>query len=190
MRFAAAVMLAVTVFFGASYSRELPHISEFADANVEIRVSVSELGISDENSEEWYYAILDDGRMLKADPFEADGMTVFHVANDCFSACIDREKNKVLNELIKVEIKDDTGNVLTNDPIIEGIFREIGKLEHELFDIKIMKVKEAYFVYLQLNVNWQLPCYLYRYDLEQEKLDEVAVWQEKRVTGIKIETDE
>ena len=49
-----------------------------------------------------------------------------------------------------------------------------------------MKVKKEYFVYLELNVNWQHPCYLYRYDLEQEKLDEVAVWQEQVVTGIKI----
>lgn len=133
-----------------------------------------------------YLAVADGPRLMTCDPFEADAMTVYYVPMDCFESYIDREANKVLNRLVYIEIQDEEGNRCNSSPVIDDIFHQIALLEHDLFTLKIYDVSGEYFVYVELNVNWWLPCSLYYYNQIRGELIPLYTLSDQETTGVHV----
>lgn len=130
------------------------------------------------------FAVADRHRLMPCDPFPVDEATIYQVPYGCFKSYIDN--NKVLNRLVRVEIRDEAGQPCGQFPIMDDIFQQIATLEHDLFVVRIYDVSGEYFVYVELNVNWWDPCDLYYYDQERHELIQLYELAEKETVGIHI----
>ena len=140
----------------------------------------------DESQVVEYFAIADGERLKPCDPFVADDMTIYYVPHQCFESYIDRDKNMVLNRLNYVAVTDEEGTRLETPPIAQDIFEQVAHLEHDLFGIKLFALEDEWFVYVELNVNWWLPCDLYYYNATEKKLVELVEFNNKEVQGLHI----
>lgn len=141
---------------------------------------------SDDPTDLQYLAVADGSRLMPCDPFEADAMTVYDIPMGCFESYIDSEANKVLNRLVYIEIQDEEGNRCNSSPAIDDIFHQIALLEHDLFTLKIYDVSGEYFVYVELNVNWWLPCSLYYYNQIRGELIPLYTLSDQETTGVHV----
>ena len=140
----------------------------------------------DKTTDLQYLAVADGSRLMPCDPFEADAMTVYDIPMGCFESYIDSEANKVLNRLVYIEIQDEEGNRCNSSPVIDDIFHQIALLEHDLFTLKIYDVSGEYFVYVELNVNWWLPCSLYYYNQIRGELIPLYTLSDQETTGVHV----
>ena len=76
-----------------------------------------------------------------------------------------------------------------------GLFYEIIKnlmqcvadtAEHDFFSVTIIIDDGKYFVFEELNVNWQSPCLLYQYDTDAGALQELSRWEDVKLQGISL----
>ena len=121
---------------------------------------------------------------MECEAFEADPWIVYNVPRDCFESYL--SNNKVLNRLVYVAVKDEDDNICETPAVINDIFKQIEHLEHDLMTIRIYNVKDEFFVYVELNVNWWTPCSLYYYNQLNKRLIELKTFSNRSIEGIKI----
>lgn len=138
----------------------------------------------EENPASHYYVLADGLRATHTDAIEPDSATIYEVPLDCIESYIDR--NKVLNRLNYIAVTDEDGNPLPAPAIMEKIFPEIAKLEHDCLTTRIFEIAGEYFVYAELNVNLWCPCALYYYHQETGKLLELYTFSEESIRQIQI----
>ena len=136
-----------------------------------------------------YFAVSGDGRTQEAEPFESDEIIVCRVDADCFDTYkdIDEEgRGKFVNRLADVSIWDESGEPVPRTETLMRILQAASWLEHDLFNVRILRAGEAYFLYVQLNVNWWTPCTLYWYDPVRCGLVELCEFDSKETVGLRV----
>lgn len=132
-----------------------------------------------------YYEINDKGVKRNVDVFVLDDAMVINV-NDCYDSYIDN--NKVLNKLTIdscVLISDNEERIeISNE--LQVVIESISKLEHDMLDVRLFKIKEEYYVVVEFNVNIWSPYSLYYFDKDKEKLKEIYTFDGEDIVGIKI----
>lgn len=135
----------------------------------------------------YYYNVSNDGRVQETDPFVPDDMTVTRIARDSLESYIDREKNKVLNRLQDVYVYDESGERVPNtDPLVDAVMQQAATLEHDIMELRMLRIGEETFLYTELNVNLWCPCELYWYDPAQDRLVELYTFNELEVVGLRV----
>lgn len=112
-----------------------------------------------------FYEINDHGGKREVPRFDYDYENIYYPVG-CFEAYIDRDKNKVLNNLTlqTCHIVDQLENEVEPDDTLLAIIEEISKLEHDLLRVRINQTEKAYYVTVELNVNWIEPYDFYKYE--------------------------
>lgn len=118
----------------------------------------------------------------KTDEFLSDDLVIYTAKPDTFISFI--KNNKVLNRLNNIELENIDINSLSDKEILASIFLEAEKIEHEIWEFKILKSDGRYFVLIKLNVNWQSPNDLYEYDLIENDLMFLHTLKSKDIVGI------
>ena len=117
---------------------------------------------------------------------QADPATFYTIPNGCFKSYIDRDRNKVLNRLDHMALKDEAGNQVPVSETHARIFQHIAELEHDMFHIRLIETGNQTFVYLELNVNLWTPCCLYWYDRDADAMVLLHEWDEEEVIGLRL----
>ena len=167
-----------------------PHYDDF-DIETEgivdvVVISHSSVMSGRKETETRYYSLANNQRIRLSETFEPDEMTILTVPYDCFESYVDRGKNKVLNRLDHMELKDADRNPISVSDEQSRIFRHLAELEHDLMDIRFIETGGETFVYLELNVNLWTPCCLYWYDHEKDTLVLLHEWDAQEVIGLHL----
>ncbi len=168
--------------FGDPYSKFDPETEGIVDVIVIAHPSVMS---NRETTETRYYSLARNQRICLTEAFEPDPMTVYTVPWGCFESYIYRS-SKVLNRLDHMALEDADKNPVPVSDEQAKIFHHIADLEHEMFNVRFLETNEETFVYLELNVNLWLPCCLYWYDRETDKLILLYKWDEEEVIGLHL----
>ena len=131
-----------------------------------------------------YYSIYSKAYKREIDEFVSDEIEIYMGDNNVFRSYI--SDDGVLNKLKKTELKDSDGNIVENNETIIGIFQAAEKLKHDIWEFQVLKVEDQYFALVKLNVNWQSPCDLYKYDKDTKSLDLIYGFQSLDIIGILI----
>lgn len=136
-----------------------------------------------------YFAVSVDGRVQETAAFEGDEITVYEVDSNCFDTYyyVDEDgRGGFVNRLADVCILDEDGEPVPRTRTLMRILQAASWLEHDLFTVRILQAGEAYFLYVELNVNWWLPCTLYWYDPARNGLVELCEFDSKETVGLRV----
>lgn len=136
-----------------------------------------------------YYAVAADGRTQKTAPFEGDALTVWAVDSDCFDTYkgIDnRGRHEFINRLVDVRVWDENGSPVPRTQTLMKVLQTVSWLEHDLWEVRILRAGDAWFVYVELNVTGSSPCTLYWYDPARDGLVEVCSFNGKETVGLRV----
>ena len=136
-------------------------------------------------SETRWYTLANGQRIQPAGPFAPDA-AVCTVPSDCFESCVDPAHNKVLNRLRRIKLLDDQGIPIPVNRKIEGLFRCLAGLEHDLLSITIFDSGGDCFACVELNVNWHSPYELYYYDRSANRLIPLYRWEGEAIVGLRV----
>lgn len=129
-----------------------------------------------------YYEVNDRRNTRKVDKFECNNEIIY--LKGCFNSYLDHKKNKVLNKYNKMcQVVDSNYNHIKNNKDVDSIIKLMAKLEHGMIEPKIIKTKNNYYVVVPLDVNWQSPYDLYKY--ENNKLKFIYTFESEDIIGIK-----
>ncbi|MBO4989353.1 MAG: hypothetical protein J6D37_03365 [Clostridia bacterium] len=135
---------------------------------------------SSENSVR-YWAVHETGRHEEIDAFEYDKPIVYRAKYGCFHSEI--VNGKVQSFFDKADLIDENGNEIEETQTMIRIMQEAARItDHDIFAFSILQVGETYYVQIDLNVNWQSPCKLYRYEGE---LKHLGTWDSVTIIGIR-----
>ncbi len=146
----------------------------------------------DNNADICYYSLTTDGKVTEAEPFTPDEMEIFTVpVNRCFNEYTiefgnSNHTHRNYTYISDMILEDEDGKNVEITPIISDIFKEALAIGHDMFEMKIFKLDDEYFVYAELNVNLWYPCGLYYYNQEASKLIKLYEFDDEEITGIKI----
>lgn len=146
----------------------------------------------DNNVDICYYSLTTDGKVTEAEPFTPDEMEIFTVpVNRCFNEYTiefgnSNHTHRNYTYISDMILEDEDGKNVEITPIISDIFKEALAIGHDMFEMKIFKLDDEYFVYAELNVNLWYPCTLYYYNQEISELIELYKFDDEEITGIKI----
>ena len=131
-----------------------------------------------------YLTVLDNGKDKTADEFNSDEFIRYSV--DCTKIDSEIKYNKIYNKVNDARIYDKDGHA-ADDPVMNGLLlKAVEKIHHPIFYFDIYELEGRYFAFIELNVNWQDPCYLYEYDAAGDKLKELTVWQDVDLVGLHL----
>ena len=136
-----------------------------------------------------YYAVSGDGRVQETAAFGGDDIIVYEVDSGCFDTylAIDEDgRSEFVNRLADVHIWDANGDPVPRTPVLMRVLQAASWLEHDLFTVRILRAGEAYFLYVELNVNWWTPCALYWYDPARNGLVELYEFDSKETIGLRV----
>ncbi len=133
-----------------------------------------------------YYEVNGKGNKRSADKFESEKFDEVVDLDRCFESYIDRDKNKVLNKYLdNCYMINQNGEDLSNESIYQDIAIQVSLLEHDMFDIKIYKIGDEYYVTRGLNVNIYIPYDLFKYDIDNNKLIRICQTSDEEIIGFK-----
>ncbi|MBQ2954047.1 MAG: hypothetical protein IJE07_10965 [Clostridia bacterium] len=136
-----------------------------------------------------YYAVSGSGRVQETAAFEGDAITVYEVDSDCFDTyrAIDEDGgSEFVNRLADVSIWDANGDPVPRTQTLMRVLQAASWLEHDLFTVRILRAGEAYFLYVELNVNWWTPCALFWYDPARNGLVELYEFDSRETIGLRV----
>lgn len=148
--------------------------------------SARNVGIDEQGGETGYYAVSKRSDIKGISAFTGDDITIYTAVSDAYESYIDPERNEVLNCLKKKELFDLNGNRVEMTPILSDIMEQIADLEHDMLLVQIFEDGGAYFVYVELNVNWWSPCRLYYYHQDSKQLKEICTFDRERIISLRI----
>jgi len=141
----------------------------------------------DEHTDEInYYEINYKFNTREINEFDSEVEEIFNTRN-CFDSFI--KDGDVVNQLTLdsckiedqeknlIEITDDFKNIIENVLVVQP--------NHDVFEIKILKIKNNYYVVVPINVNMWTPYYFYYYNSNTKQLEHIYTFSCKDVIGIK-----
>lgn len=136
-----------------------------------------------------YYAVNASGRKQETEVFEGDAITIYEVDGGCFETYMGIENDgdgEFINRLADIRLWDENGCAVQNTSVLNEILLAASELEHDLFDVRILRAGEEYFLHVELNVNWVSPCDLYWYDQARRGLVEVCSFDGRKTVGLRV----
>ena len=137
-----------------------------------------------------YYEVNYKANGRKTEKFDSEVEEIFNTRN-CFDSFI--KDGNVVNQLTldSCKIEDEEKNLieLTDDfkNIIENVL--VVQPDHDVFEIKILKIKNNYYVVVPLNVNMWTPYCFYYYNSNTHQLEHIYTFSCKDVIGIKLKKE-
>lgn len=137
-----------------------------------------------------YYEVNYKFNTREIEKFDSEVEEIFNTKN-CFDSFI--KDGDVVNQLTldSCKIEDEEENLieLTDDfkNIIENIL--VVQPNHDVFEIKILKIKNDYYVVAPINVNMWTPYYFYYYNSNTKQLEHIYTFSCKDVIGIKTKNN-
>ena len=125
------------------------------------------------------YAVSSDGRVQEAAPFTGDDLSV------CRSEVGHVEIFDENGEL-SVTMMDEAGEPVDITPEIAAVLRAAGKIDHWIWHCRVLQTGGAYFLYVELNVNWWDPCELYWYDPVRDGLVKLCSFDGWETVGLRV----
>lgn len=131
-----------------------------------------------------YYTIYDNGTAKKADKLTADDAAEFYTAdNTAFHS--DIINNQIENTLQNTLLTDQAGNIIEADDISVALMQAVADtIKHDIIQLRIVKIDNQIFAFVQLNVNWSDPCKLYQYNTETDTLNLLHQWEGVDLVGV------
>ena len=124
-----------------------------------------------------YFEVNNKGNRRKTEKFESDSFDEIIYLHNCFDA----KNNAIMNSC---KLTNDFGEV-SLDGINQKIVYQISLLEHSMFDVKIYKKNNDYYVVRDINVNIYDPYELYKYDISDNKLELICKIPDEEIIGFK-----
>lgn len=134
-----------------------------------------------------YYKVDKMNNYTKTDSFRPDPVSTY-IVYGCVKSYIDSEVGEVLNKPDNeyCEIKRENKNVeITGD--FADIVSAMTNLKHDIFDSKILKHEDDYYLVVSLNVNLWTPYKLFKYDKESKQLVKICTFDGEDIVGLKID---
>lgn len=133
-----------------------------------------------------YLVVYDNGKIAAIDSFVPDDTVSYTAEYGDFVSNI--ANNKIINILRSTVLIDDQGRETEADEIMTAIMQTgADTINHPIYQFKIIADKDRYFVFVKLNVNWQSPCILYEYDVNNGSFIELYRWDRVDLMGISVE---
>ena len=129
-----------------------------------------------------YFEVNNKGNRRKTEKFESDTFDEIIYLHNCF----DIKDNIIMNSC---KLTNDFGEV-SLDGINQKIVYQISLLEHSMFDVKIYKKNNDYYVVRDINVNIYEPYELYKYDINDNKLELICKISDEEIIGFKKKKNE
>lgn len=136
-----------------------------------------------------HYAVSGDGRVQETAAFAGDEITVYEVDELCFGAYFavgNDGRIEVVNRLEDVRIYDADGAPAPRTEALMDVLVAASHLEHELWEVRILRTGEADFLWVKLNVTGSVPCTLYWYDPARQGLVELCGFSGKETIGLRV----
>lgn len=137
-----------------------------------------------ENTEEIkYYEVNYQSNKRQVEEFESDVDEIFST-DECYDS-----SNGNINELTwdTCNIFDENDNIIEISEELKNILINIQKnQESVIFEIKILKLEDDYYVVEALNVNMWTPYEFYYYNSKNEELEYIYTFSNEDVVGIKL----
>ena len=134
-----------------------------------------------------YLTVLDNGKDKTIDAFSSDEFNKYSV--DCTRFTHEIKNNEIYIGAEKSKVYDEDGNEVDKPIINKLILKAINDIHHDIYYFDIYELDERYFAFIKLNVNMSDPCYLYEYDVVNDKLIELIVWQDVDLVGLNLSQD-
>lgn len=138
------------------------------------------------SSEKEYTLIYENGKGTAVEEFVVDDALFLSADKEDFVSGIKNGKVSVC--LNGTKLTDADGNPYEADAIVKNLMQCVaGTAEHDFLSVTIIIDDGTYFVFEKLNVNWQSPCVLYRYDTDAGALKELYRWEDVELQGISLQ---
>lgn len=135
-----------------------------------------------EGEGEGFFLIYENGKKEKTESFSPDDELFIGGAGN-FSS--DIKGGRIVNTVKNTELKDENGNPAKADETIKKLMSAAAaEIRHQIYSFKIFKSENEYLAFFKLNVNWQDPGILYRFDAESGKLEKIYEADGVDVSGI------
>lgn len=131
-----------------------------------------------------YLTILDNGKAKSGQEFKSDEFIKYSV--DCTRFTHEIKNNQIYIGAEKSKVYDEDGNEVYKPIIHKLIHKAINEIHHDIYYFDILETDERYFAFIKLNVNMSDPCCLYEYDVASDKLNELIVFQDIDLVGLKF----
>ncbi|NLC54750.1 MAG: hypothetical protein GX769_02595 [Erysipelothrix sp.] len=129
-----------------------------------------------------YIAISSKSKSKNISEFKSDEISIYTANSDWFID--DTLNNKFTNSLNETMLKDSNWDILKDYDLVKEIFKAAEIIDHDIFQLDIIKTKTDYFVLIKLNVNWQSLNDFYRYEKTNNKLEFLHRFDAQDITGI------
>nr|MBR4281220.1 hypothetical protein [Clostridia bacterium] len=126
-----------------------------------------------------YYAVSGDGRVQETAAFTGDDVTVY--SSEVWHIEIFDENGQV-----DVSLMDESGAPVENTPEINAVLRAAGVIDNWIMHCRVIEADGAYFLYVELNVNWWDPCELYWYDPVRDGLVKLCSFNGWETVGLRV----
>lgn len=132
-----------------------------------------------------YVTIYNDGNYAETEAFNPDDLAIYTSVNGNFHSSI--VNNKIVNTLEATILIDSNGNITEADTIMIEIMKAAADtIHHDIWQLEIITNGNQYYAFIELNVNWQSPCILYKYDNVTAELTKLCCWDGVDLVGIAI----
>ena len=140
----------------------------------------------DEHTEQIeYYEVNYSGNKREVDKFKSE-VDIIYNTSGCYTWDSDE---KYINQITwdTCEILDENQNRIEINEDFKNILVDVQKNEESaIFEIKIFKIENNYYVVVPVNVNMWTPYDFYYYNLKEEKLEFIDTFSCKDIIGIKL----
>lgn len=147
---------------------------------------ILKLIIYDEDAEELCYDIIGTkGRRMETEEFESAALTILSADPGCFQFSV--RDGKVSNEVVSVELYDETGSLVVPDAITTAILMQTAAIQdNAILSLDIIMCGDRYFPVVELNVNLHTPTILYYFNTETQTMTELCRYSNTVIGGMQL----
>ena len=136
----------------------------------------------------WYYEINTKKEALPIIPFDYEKPEIISSCDIYKSYVVDEDEDRELKNEVQwnsMGFEDEKGKKVELTNIEKDIVKAGAKIDHDIIQTRIYKIKDDYYAEFELNVNLWTPYCFYEYDKERKKLKEIYTFNDETVVGIK-----
>ncbi|MGI6560007.1 MAG: hypothetical protein ACOX2H_01555 [Saccharofermentanales bacterium] len=176
------ILLILSMLLIFSSCQKLTSIVRSSNAKPILKtITVSETN----ESEPVYSMVFENGKIKPIQKFTPDDAKYYKVEMIGYRS--ELKDDEIIGSYEAIYLIDNNGNTVDLDiDLDEFIKLVLDTTKKNIWRIRIIEVDQEYFAFVKLNVNWQSPGILYKYNKEESKLEKIYSWNEVDLIGLAL----
>lgn len=179
------ILLILSMLLVFSSCQKLTTIVRSSNAKPVLKtITVSETN----ESEPVYSMVYENGKIKPIQKFTPDDAKFYEIEMIGYRS--ELNNNEIVGSYEAINLIDTNGNAVDLDIDLDELVKLIrDTTKKNIWRIRIIEVDQEYFSFVELNVNWQSPGILYKYNQEESKLEKIYSWNEVDLIGLALIND-